>query len=229
METLQGWVTFIQTLLTNPTASLGTDLGPWSYLLLMFLVLIEGPIATLLGAFAASAGLMRPGLVFVSAATANLTADTMWYSLGYMGKTDWLIRYGRVLRIRQAHIDFLKQHLRAHASRILLIGKLTLSFAVPVLIAAGMARIPWRRYIAVVALGEVFWTGSLVLGGFYLRESIKQWEWGLQLAGALGAIVFVLAAVTFLARAGKRWEEAQAAKVDLEAPVSVNEPADVED
>lgn len=228
METVQALFTTIQTLLTNPAAYLGGELGPWSYLLLMLLVLIEGPIATLLGAFAASAGLMRPGLVFVSAATANLTADTMWYSVGYLGKTDWLVKYGRVIRLRQVHIDLLKEQVRTHASRILLIGKLTLSFAVPVLIAAGMARVPWRRYFPVVALGEVFWTGSLVAGGYFLRESIKQWEIGLQLAGALGAIVFVLLGVAFIARTGRRWEQAQEAKASLEAPLVLEETAEVE-
>lgn len=229
MDTIQTVFNTIQTLLTNPTAFLGGELGPWSYLLLMALVLIEGPIATLLGAFAASAGLMRPGLVFVSAATANLTADTMWYSVGYLGKTDWLVKYGRVIRLRQVHIDLLKEQVRAHASRILLIGKLTLSFAVPVLIAAGMARVPWRRFFPVVALGELFWTGTLVAGGFFLRESIKQWEIGLQLAGALGAIAFVLLGVAFIARTGKRWEQAEEAKLSLEAPLVMEETAEVED
>ena len=41
-------------------------LGYWNYVLLAILVAVEGPIATLLGAVAASAGLMRPILVFFS-------------------------------------------------------------------------------------------------------------------------------------------------------------------
>jgi membrane protein DedA with SNARE-associated domain len=229
METVQAWLSTIQALLNNPAAYLGSELGPWSYLLLMVLVLIEGPIATLLGAFAASAGLMRPGLVFVSAAAANLTADTLWYSLGYMGKTDWLVKYGRVIRLRQVHIDLLKEQLRVHASRILLLGKLTLSFAVPVLIAAGMARVPWRRYLPVVALGEILWTGSLVLGGFYLRESIKRWELGLQLAGALGAIVFLSLGLAVLARTGKRWEATREAELSMKSSEGLAETGNSEE
>ena len=54
------------------------QLGYWTYLVLALLVAVEGPVATLLGAAAASAGLMRPGLVFVSAAAGNLTADSLW-------------------------------------------------------------------------------------------------------------------------------------------------------
>jgi len=38
------------------------QLGIWTYILLAALVAVEGPIATLLGAAATSAGLMKPGI-----------------------------------------------------------------------------------------------------------------------------------------------------------------------
>ncbi len=49
------------------------EFGYWTYIVLGLLVLIEGPIATLLGAAAASAGLMRPWAVFLAAAIGNLS------------------------------------------------------------------------------------------------------------------------------------------------------------
>ena len=61
------------------------------------LVVVEGPFATLLGAAAASAGWMRPGLVLIAAAVGNLTADSLWYTLGYAGKLEWVLRFGRRL------------------------------------------------------------------------------------------------------------------------------------
>ncbi len=59
---------FIQALRSGQLPQLGT----WTYILLAALVAVEGPIATLLGAAAASAGLMKPGWVFIAAATGNL-------------------------------------------------------------------------------------------------------------------------------------------------------------
>jgi len=110
------------------------QLGAWAYLGLALLVLIEGPIATLLGAFAASAGMMRPGWVFVAAATGNLTADTVWYSLGYMGKSEWLIRWGRFFHLRRGQILRLQGEVRQHALELILIGKLTASLSIPALV-----------------------------------------------------------------------------------------------
>ena len=71
------------------------EVGQLNYLLLALLVAVEGPIATLLGAAAASAGLMRLWGVFFAAALGNLTADTLWYLLGYSGNIKTAQRLGR--------------------------------------------------------------------------------------------------------------------------------------
>ncbi len=78
------------------------QLGFWTYIILALLVAVEGPIATLLGAAAASAGLMRPMPVFLAAAAGNLTADSLWYTLGYLGKTEWILHFGRRLGLRES-------------------------------------------------------------------------------------------------------------------------------
>src|SRR3989304_4588935 len=91
---------------------------------------------------AASAGVMRPVWVCAAAATGNLTADTLWYSLGYMGKSEWLIRWGRFFRLRKEHVLRLQQEVRLHALRLILIGKLTASLSIPALVATGLAKGP---------------------------------------------------------------------------------------
>ena len=69
-------------------------LGVWAYILLAVLVAVEGPVTTLAGAVASSAGYLNPLLVFVSASCGNLSADVIWYALGYAGKKEWLVHYG---------------------------------------------------------------------------------------------------------------------------------------
>jgi membrane protein DedA with SNARE-associated domain len=182
------------------------QLGYWTYILLAALVAIEGPVATLLGAVAASAGLMRPIFVFAAAAIGNLTADTLWYSLGYLGKTDWLHRFGRRLGIRPDLLEHLKHNMITHATKVLFLAKLTLSFVIPALIAAGLLRVPWRRWFPTLVAAETLWTGSLVLIGYYTTEAIKRVEQGIEYAVLAASLLFV----TFLIIAGRRlvkeWE-----------------------
>ena len=183
------------------------QLGVWTYILLGILVAVEGPIATLLGAAAASAGLMRPLLVFAAAAIGNLTADSLWYSLGYLGKTEWILHFGRRLGLRESLINHLKQKMIDHATKMLFLAKLTVSFVIPSLIAAGLLRVPWRRWFPALLVAETLWTGSLVLIGYYTTEAVKRVEQGVEYAMLGASILFVVFVILAGRRLIKQWDQ----------------------
>lgn len=182
------------------------ELGHWTYIVLGLLVLVEGPIATLLGAAAASAGLMRPLAVFAAAAIGNLTADTLWYSVGYMGKTKWIRQFGQRFGVRESLIQHLEAHMIKHAVRVLFLAKLTLSFVIPSLIAAGLLRIPMKRWFPTLILAETLWTGSLVLIGYYTTEAIKRVELWVEYAALGISVIFVLIVILEGRRLIKQWD-----------------------
>jgi membrane protein DedA with SNARE-associated domain len=177
------------------------NLGIWNYVLLAVFVFIEGPIATLLGAAAASAGVMKIDLVFVAASTGNLSADSAWYLLGYTGRVEWLLRHGRWLGIRRHHLERLRRLMNRHAPKILLAAKLTSALIIPSLIAAGMARVPWRRWFPPVLAGEVIWTGSLVLIGYYATQLVGKVARDVRYLAGIGIVVFLAVLVWFIRRA----------------------------
>jgi membrane protein DedA with SNARE-associated domain len=217
MISLREWLLAIQAFLHGTALPEMPAFGGLAYLGLALLVLVEGPIATLLGAVAASAGLMRPAYVFASAAAGNLVADSLWYTLGYLGKMDWLVRHGRIFHIERRHVMRLENEIRRHARKMLLIAKLTASFSIPALIAAGMARVPWRRWFTAIFFGEMIWTGSLVVGGYYFSESLKKMERGVQIASIIGVVIVVVLLVRLAIRIGQRWQEANPQRTPGEA------------
>jgi membrane protein DedA with SNARE-associated domain len=149
------------------------EVGQWNYLLLAILVAVEGPIATLLGAAAASAGLMRLWGVFFAAAVGNLAADTLWYLLGYTGNINMALRLGRWAGFRREYLNRLTTAMQNHGLKILFFAKLTAGFMIPALIAAGVARLPWKRWFPILLLGEMVWTGMLIIIGYFTTEAIK--------------------------------------------------------
>lgn len=183
------------------------ELGPWTYLILMLLVAVEGPIATVLGAAAASTGLMRPIPVFIASAAGNLVADTLWYSLGYLGKMDWVLRLGRRMKIDQRHLERLEDNLREHAVKVIFLAKLTVSFSIPTLIAAGLIRAPWRKWFLPVFVGEMMWTTALMLVGYYAAEAIKRVEQGVEYVALFGAAAFLVAVLWWGRRLTKKQTE----------------------
>jgi membrane protein DedA with SNARE-associated domain len=166
--------------------------GIWSYVLLAFLVAVEGPIATLLAAGAAATGAMRPGLVFFSAAAGNLTADTLWYALGYAGKVEWILGIAKRMGVNHEVLERLERGMHEHAARILFVAKLSLSMVIPSLIAAGLVKAPWRRWFPFVACAETIWTGSLVLIGYYAASALTRVERGLEYIVPAGTLIFIL-------------------------------------
>ena len=166
--------------------------GYWSYLVLAVLVAVEGPVATLLGAAAASAGVMRPWLVFFAASAGNLTADTLWYTVGNLGKIEWFFKIGQNFGLTPSHMETLQHNMRKHAVKILFFAKLSMSLMIPSLLAAGLVKAPWRRWFPAVFGGEIIWTGALVLIGYYATEAIKRIEQGMEYLLLGGTIAFVI-------------------------------------
>jgi len=201
MDAIQGFWTSLQ------NGELIHLVGWWGYLVLALLVLVEGPSATLLGAAAASAGLMRPVPVFFSASAGNLAADILWYLLGYAGKAEWLLQRGRWVGLKRSHLERLRQGMRDHAPKILLLAKLTSSFSIPALVAAGLARAPWRRWFPLLFVGEMIWTGSLVLIGYYATEYIKQVGRGVEYLALALSVLFLLVILWLIRRALRQSDE----------------------
>jgi membrane protein DedA with SNARE-associated domain len=176
------------------------QLGVWAYLALAAIVMVEGPAATIIGAMAASMGYMNPVPVFVFAALGNLTGDTLWYLLGYLGKIEWIERFGKRFGINHAFVLELEKTIQKNVLKIIFFAKLTMGFMIPILIATGMARVPLKRWFGVLTGAECLWTGGLVLLGFYFGKYLQTMRIGLQILAIGGFIFFVIIAFRWLLR-----------------------------
>ncbi len=192
MVNLETAVAFAASFIATLRSGQIPEFGYWTYLILFVLVAVEGPISVLLAAAAASAGLMRPIPVFFTAAAGTLTADSLWYLLGYMGKSDWIYHFGRWLGVRPSLVEHLKHNMMKHATRVMFLAKITMSFVIPALITAGLLRVPWKRWFPSFVVAEVLWTGTLVFIGFYTTESLKRVQQGFEYVGLGISIAFVV-------------------------------------
>jgi membrane protein DedA with SNARE-associated domain len=182
-------------------------LAGWAYLLLAVVVAVEGPIATLAGAVAASTGLLNPILVFVSASLGNLTADTLWYSLGYIGKTEWLMKLSSRFGVKENSITRLQRDVHDHIHKVLFVAKLTMGLVIPTLIAAGMVRVPFKRWFGVLFAAECLWTGGLVLVGYYFGALTQSIESNLRWVSLAGGVVLAAIVILYISRLKQRTEK----------------------
>jgi len=182
------WFHNLRELVANFQAGIYPDLGTWSYILLAVLVATEGPLSTLLGASAAAAGLLDWQLVLVATVVGNVAGDSLWYSIGYLGKMEWMYKHGRWFGMRPHHVERLEREMQSHARKLIIFAKLAYGLIVPTLVAAGMARVPWRKWFPVVFVVETLWSVLLVWIGFHTTAFIQDFKQTLHIVG-LGLLV----------------------------------------
>ncbi len=163
------------------------------YAILGLSAMAEGPIATLIGGAATSSGLLLPLPVYLSVVVGNLTADMGWYSLGRFSKQEWLMRLGPKVGVEPQRIERLTRGIQNYAPRLLFLSKLTVGFPIPTLVATGLSRVPVRRWVGMLVLGELIKSAALVVAGYFFARAIQQASAGVQVI-LLGTTAGILTA-----------------------------------
>ena len=185
------------------------DVGMWSYVIIFAMVFVEGPIVTLIAGAMVGAGILRMDLAYVACALGNFAADQFWYWLGYIGgHRGFLFSIGWVRR-RRAQIEQFEVSMQEQGIKLYLFSKISLGlFTIPILIAAGIARVSWVQLVLVNLVFEIFWTAFLLFAGYRLGEHIAQMERGLQIASVIGSVIFLVIIISIYRRVFRRIAQA---------------------
>ena len=105
------------------------------------------------------------------------------------------------LGLNRARLYILARHFRNHGTRTLLLGKFTQAFGAPVLIAAGLGKLPiwkftWVNFLATIPKSLVFVAIGYTIGAAYSR--IDHWMGRASLL--VIALVLVAAGLWLLSR-----------------------------
>lgn len=142
------------------------------------IALIEGPIITVLAAWAASLGVFAPWTVFAVVVAADLAGDLVFYALGRRG-IGWLPpAWARRIGLRPARLRLLTRQFRDRGGRMLLLGKVTHSAGALVLVAAGAAQMRllpffWFNLLATLPKSLLFFALGWFAG--HAWERIDRW------------------------------------------------------
>lgn len=118
-------------------------------LILTPLALLEGPVVTAIGAWLASLGLLDIRAVLVCVILADLAGDCLTYAAGRWLPGRVSPRLAARLGLGRARMARLMRAFRAKGGRIIVMGKLTHAAGFAVLLAAGMAKMPFWRFFAI--------------------------------------------------------------------------------
>lgn len=184
-----------------------------SYVFVFVGAVIEGETVLLLSSFAASLGYLNIwavlGLVFLG----EVIADACWYWVGRLAKENVLHRIERWFKVSPALLARLEHYFEHHSAKILIGFKFVVGLRLATLIAAGIARMPFRKFLALNIFSIALWT--LLFGGigYFFGENYKRISATFEQVG----IVFVLLIIGLVALevvAGKKYTKKYLSKPD---------------
>jgi len=148
---------------------------PWltryKYFAIFPLAFFEGPIITIIAGFLASLGYLNFLAAYLVIVAADGTSDLMYFWLGEKGGRKFIVRWGRYLGIAQKQAEALEKYFSRHGGRMLFLGKLSHGIGTVFLVAAGLAKMPFLKFIFYNTLATLLKSLALITIGFYFGQA----------------------------------------------------------
>jgi membrane protein DedA with SNARE-associated domain len=141
------------------------------YALLGPLVLAEGPAATVLAGSLVGAGLAAFWPILLIVVAADVTADSVLYLLGRFGTRPGMARLLRRLGLTDTRRLRLTTAVTRNLPRVVAGAKAVDIAAVPAFLAAGLARVPYRRFVSWIAAASAIRAAVLLGAGVLFGRS----------------------------------------------------------
>lgn len=171
-------------------------LEQYGYFVLFLVVIVEGPIATIIGAFVASQGYFDIYVVYAIAIAGDLFGDLAYYGIGRLGRVGALARIWPLLGITEDRLARAARYLERHGAKMLFFAKCTQT-GIVILPVSGAARMPVGKFLWYNVLGTVPKVLILLLVGYFFGYAYNSIDNDLTrasflLAGSLCAMALYL-------------------------------------
>lgn len=163
----------------------------YSYLVLFPLVVIEGPVVTIITGFLVSLGFMDFIPAYITIVSGDLAGDILYYSAGrwWLNKT-----YKGVLKFLNINLKFvhkLEEAIKKNKGLFLFFGKLSHAIGGIILFAAGSAGISMREFLEFNFLATLPKSLILLGVGYYFGSTVSSFRKALDYS-VLGLFIFTL-------------------------------------
>ncbi|MEK7325505.1 MAG: VTT domain-containing protein, partial [Chloroflexota bacterium] len=153
------------------------------------MAVIEGPIVTIVAGFLASLGYFNALIIYILAILGDLIGDTLYYVLGRRGN-EYLLARKKFLWINIEQLKALTNHFDKHLGKSIILGKWTHVVGAPILIAAGMARVSFKKFILFNIIGTAPKILVFLIIGYYFGQAYKRIDAYLEYAAVI--IFFII-------------------------------------
>ena len=182
-------------------ASLAPLLDHYGYLALGGLIFVEdfgvpAPGESILIAASVYAGAGRLNIVAVGviAVLAAVAGDNIGYAIGRYGGHALVLRYGKYVLLTRGRLDKAERFFRRYGGQIVVVARFIEGLRQLNGIMAGIAEMPWPRFLVFNTIGATLWVGVWSTVGYLAGNNIASifatvTRYSLYLLIALGVLV----------------------------------------
>lgn len=146
----------------------------YKYAIIFPVSVVEGPIITIIAGFLAAHGQLSLFMAYPILVIGDLTGDTLYYYLGFFGRKRFVNRWGHYIGLHPERLGKLEEHFRKHSGKTLFAGKLAHGIGPTALAAAGLIKMPYKKFLWINVLGTIPKSFILLLIGFYFGAAYKE-------------------------------------------------------
>lgn len=170
-------------------------LSHYGYFIMLPLMILEGPVATIIAATMAALGAFNVFIVLILSISGDMIGDIILYGLGYKFGMGFVSRVGKYIGITEKLVNRMKKYFEHHGGKTIFAVKSTTGLCWATFTAAGIVKMKFKKFVLHSFLGGIVWSSFLVMMGYfygYLWREIKQYiEWA-------GWIIFIVAVISFI-------------------------------
>ena len=144
------------------------------------------------------------------------------YAIGYYGRRELLERQGSKLHVNTGGLDRAHRWFERWGAPVIFISRMLPFIRAAFPYAAGVAEMPYWRFLPLATLGSLVWIGALGILGYEVGSQWPTWRHHLEYVDYAGAVVLVAAIVYVIVR----WTRGRSRRSDREAEPAADVVAD---
>ncbi len=148
-------------------------LAQYKYFALFPLAVAEGPIITVVAGFFTSLGYLNFWFAYIIIVIGDLAGDAVHYSFGRWGGRAFIDRWGKWFGVGPGQIETIEKQFNKRGDKLLFIGKMSHGVGGAFLIAAGLIKMPFDKFIFANMLATLIKSLVLLLLGFYFGHALS--------------------------------------------------------
>lgn len=169
----------------------------YKYLILFPIIAIEGPVATVIAGFISSLGYFNLFVAYLVVTAGDVAGDCVYYAIGYWGREKFLKRWGKYIGFPLEKVVHVEKHFERHGVKTLFIGKMTHGIGGIFLVAAGLVKMPFSKFVGANFGATLIKSLALILIGYFFGQAIMKINSILEFISAISISIGIIVSLVF--------------------------------